>query len=80
MKASVISFGPSPDELRVEDLRDAEVDDLDVRTAVLATGEEQVRRLEVAMDDAVRVRLVERLADLQHAIDGVLDARAGRPP
>jgi hypothetical protein len=55
-----------------EDLRDAEVDDLDVRSAVVAPRAEEVRRLEIAMHDAVGVRVVERLAYLQHTIDRVL--------
>ena len=46
-------FGASP----FSDLGDAEVEDLDERRAVGPRGEEEVRRLEVAVDDAERVRL-----------------------
>ncbi len=59
---------------REGDLRDAEVEDLDGRRAVGPVREEQVRGLEIAVDDAVRVGLGEGLAGLQHVLDGLLSA------
>ncbi len=53
-----------------ERLGDAEVEHLDERTAVEPPRDEQVRRLEIAMDDACRVRLGERDACLHHVLDG----------
>ena len=48
-------------------LGDAEVEDL----GVAAVGEEDVRRLEIAMDDAGRVSGGERLADIDADADDV---------
>ena len=56
---------------RAEHLGDAEVEHLDAGRAVGARGEEEVGGLEVAVDDAERVRLGERLAGLQHVVDGL---------
>ena len=53
-------------------LRDAEVEDLEQARAVGALGDEEVRRLDVAVNDAERVRLGDALARLQH--------RDRRPP
>ena len=47
-----------------EDLGDAEVEDLDEVRIVVAALEMDVRRLEIAVHDAERVRFLERLADL----------------
>ena len=55
------------------------------KSSTLTTGEpsarrheEQVRRLEVAVDDAERVRLGDRLAGLEHVLDGVARPAARR--
>ncbi len=50
---------------RVSRLRNAEVDHLRDRRAEIA-GEEDVLRLHVAVDDVLRVRGLERFADLPH--------------
>ena len=50
-------------------LRDAEVENLEQVRAVGAARDEEVRRLDVAMDDAHRVRLGHALARLQDQID-----------
>ena len=47
-----------------QELGDAEVEDLHAHRPVVAVGEEDVRRLEVAVDDARGVRLHERAGDL----------------
>ena len=60
-------------ERLVVDLRDAEVDHLHQDAVVRPLYEEHVRRLEVAVDDAVDVRRGERAAYLQHTIDRALD-------
>ena len=53
---------PDLRHVRRLDVRDAEVGDLDA-----AVGQqEDVRRLDVAMDDAELVRVVERIQDLRH--------------
>ena len=39
--------------------------------------EKQVRRLEIAVDDAERVRLGERVARLQDVLGGLLDGGSG---
>ena len=52
-------------ELRRHEPRQAEVEDLD-RAAL---GDEDVRRLDVAMDDAAAVGVLEALADLDREID-----------
>ena len=68
-------------------LRDAEVEHLDERRAVVAGRDEQVAGLEIAMDDAVRVRLGEGLERLQDVVDRVAERErrraagsAGRSP
>jgi hypothetical protein len=50
-------------------LRDPEVEDLEQHAAVGARRQEQVGRLDVAVHDAERVRLGERLAGLDHQVD-----------
>ena len=57
----------------VDGLRDAEVEDLHARRAVGRLGDEEVLRLEVAMDDAELVRLADRLARLEEVVDGLVD-------
>ena len=54
-----------PDEMRLRELREAEVEYLHLA----AFGDEDVRRLDVAVDDAGRVRGVERVGDL----DGIVE-------
>lgn len=53
------------------ELRDAEVEQLEQRAAVGSRGQEQIRRLQIAMHDAGRVGLGQRLARLQHIGDGL---------
>src|SRR5262245_5182837 len=55
----------------VVDLRDSEIEDLDERRAVRAATEEEVRRLEVSMNDARRMRLSKRLARLKDVVDRI---------
>ena len=55
------------------DLRDAEVEHLHERPPSRSLREEEVRGLEVAMDDPERVRLGDRLAGLEDVVDGVAD-------
>ena len=57
----------------VQELGDAEVEHLHERRAVWPRSEKEVRRLEIAVDDPERVRLGERVARLDHAIDRVRD-------
>ena len=60
-------------------LGDPEVQDLDDVRPVRALRDEEVGRLEVAVDDAVRVRLGDALADLHRVVDGERDGqRAAR--
>src|SRR4029077_4014089 len=56
------------DALARADLRDAEVEDLDGRFAVEPVRQEQVGRLEVAVDDAADVRLRQRFAGLRDEV------------
>ena len=64
---------------RLGGLRDAEVEHLHrIDGPSARRDEEQVRRLEIAMDDAERVRLGDRLAGLEHELDRV--ARPARGP
>ena len=58
-------------DLRIGDQRDAEVDDAHV--GILR--EHDVRRLDVAMNDAARVGVVQRLGALEHDLDDVVDAQ-----
>ena len=58
-------------------LRDPEVEDLDEVRAVGAPGDEEVRRLEVAMHDAARVRLGDALAGLHGVVDGHVRGQRG---
>jgi hypothetical protein len=58
---------------RLRDLRDAEVEHLDRGRPVGAVGEKEIRGLEVAMNDAERVRLGERLARLEHELERLVD-------
>ena len=64
-------------ELRPERLRDAEVDDLRLRPVVLV-GHEHVRRLHVAMDHALLVRVLHRLADGDEELEPLRDREAAR--
>ncbi|MEZ4308281.1 MAG: hypothetical protein R3F14_09580 [Polyangiaceae bacterium] len=52
--------------VRAQHLRDAEVEHLHERRAVRLADEEQVRRLEIAMNDPEAVRLCDGLACLEH--------------
>ena len=61
-KASVVCIA--------DDLRDAEVDELHERGAVVALDEEHVGGLEVAVDDAGSVRLLEPVRGLLHETAG----------
>ena len=54
-------------------LGDAEVENLDQRRSIGAGGEEEVGGLEVAVDDAERMRLGQRLARLQDVPHGLRD-------
>ena len=49
-------------------LRDAEVEDLHERGSVGALGDEEVRRLEIAMDDADGMRARDRFAHLEKVV------------
>ena len=60
-------------------LRDAEVEDLDAGRPVGTSREKKVRGLQVAVDDTDRVRLGERLARLQDAVDRLRDRQAAPP-
>ncbi|MEI7894109.1 MAG: hypothetical protein WCI05_13535 [Myxococcales bacterium] len=55
------------------DLRDAEVEHFDARGAVRACGEKEVCGLDVAVNHALRMRLGERFARVEHGADGVQD-------
>src|SRR5258706_9692422 len=58
--------------LVADDLRDAEVDQLDHRRLVLALNEEDVRRLEITVNDPCCMRLLERACGLEdHAARGL---------
>ena len=57
----------------VEHLRDAEVEHLDRRLPSERRTQKRLRRLEVPVNDAERVRLGEGVAGLQHEVDGLLD-------
>ena len=50
-------------------LREAEIENL----GVAARGDEKIRRLDVAMNDAFRVRRIERIGDFNGQRDGVFD-------
>ena len=54
-------------------LRDPEIEDLHDRPALRHLREEHVRRLEIAMHDACRVRLRERGAHLDRDVHGLED-------
>ena len=58
------------------DLRDAEVEELDPDGPVAASREEEVRGLEVAVDDPRGVGLAEPLARLHRVLDGLRDRAA----
>jgi hypothetical protein len=66
---------PWPGPARVGHLRDAEVEHLDRELAVRAPDAEEVRRLEVAVDDAERVRVGDGLAGLKDELDRLLDGQ-----
>ncbi len=65
---------PDARRFRAEDLRDAEVRDLHRARFV----EQQVLRLDVAMHDAVLVRVLQRLADRRHDGQRLLRREAAR--
>jgi hypothetical protein len=50
-------------------LGDPEIEHLHQRRSVGTPGQEQVARLDVAVHDAERMRLGERLASLEHVVD-----------
>ena len=56
-----------PDEAGVEQFGDAEVDEF----GLAAVGDEDVAGLEVAVDDEVLVREVDRVADLAEEFDAL---------
>jgi len=60
---------------RIEALGDAEVDHLDQHLA-LVVGDQQVARLEVAVDDPFLVRVLDALADLQEQFEPVCEVHA----
>ena len=63
---------------RLHDLRDAEVEQLHDRVPVGAIGEEEIRRLEIAVHDPVRVRFGDAFANLHDVFErerGRQDAR-----
>ena len=62
--------------LAVNELGQAEVEHLDEGGVVAARDEEDVLGLEVAVDDAVRVRGRERVGDLRGDRDGALGLEA----
>jgi hypothetical protein len=66
-------FGQSPvvRELLLGCLGDAEVDDLGYRHAIVQSDED-VRRLDIAVNDALLMRVLDRLADLDEEIEAVL--------
>ena len=57
-----IGRGPHAREARVEDLRDAEIEELDL---LLCPGEEHVLGLQIAVHEAARVGRVERIEELE---------------
>ena len=56
-------------DARIDRFGEAEVDDLDARAPVGAAREKEIRRLEVAVNDAVRVGLGDRLGGLEDPVD-----------
>src|SRR5262249_22560082 len=56
----------------VQELRNAKVEHLDPRMVLVEAMEEQVRGLEIAMNDSLLVRLREDLTNLPEEIDRVL--------
>ena len=64
----------------LEELADAEVEHLRDRDAVLHLVEVDVRRLEIAMDDAGLVRCRERIADLDHHDRELVEGHRRRLP
>ena len=63
------------DPLDVGQLRDAEVEHLDEKLSVRAPNAEEVRGLQVAVDDPERVRVGDGLAGLKDEVDGQLDGQ-----
>jgi hypothetical protein len=63
----------STSRLAIERLRDAEVEHFDERAAVGTPRDEQVRRLDVAMDERLAVCLGHRFARLQDVVDDLAD-------
>jgi hypothetical protein len=58
---------------RLGALRDTEVEDLRLQETVTTLDDEEVGGLEIPMDDAERVSFGDRLARLDHELDGLLD-------
>ena len=57
-------------------LRDAEIEHLDLRSLPRQRREEQVRRLDIAVDDALAVGVGEGVAGLDDVADGLRDRRS----
>jgi hypothetical protein len=55
------------------DLRNAEVEHLDAETSIGSFDTEKVRRFEIAVDDAKRVRLDHDFAGLKGDLDRIFD-------
>jgi hypothetical protein len=62
------------------DLREAEIQDFDARRAVRALGDEEVRRFEIAVHDAERVRVRDAIASLENVRHRFADGQALSPP
>jgi hypothetical protein len=60
---------------RIEHLREAEVEHLDERRAVRPSCHEDVRGLEIAVEDALRVRLEDGVARLEEVLHHLADGQ-----
>jgi hypothetical protein len=69
-EARVRGGGREGDPGGAQDAREAEVGQLDVRV-VGVRGEQDVLRLDVAVDDALGVQVLERLQQLEHDLGRV---------
>ena len=56
--------------------RQAEVQNL----GVAAIGNEDIRRLDIAVNDAFRVRGIQRIGNLDRQVDSSVSVSSGRPP